>query len=81
MSMRKAYDHHFMRSIELDDEDVKALQIIAEGGTRKDIAAEVFIGEKAVDYRLSRICDRIGAVSIPNAIAICITKGIIKIKV
>lgn len=77
---RKPYDHHYMKPVELNPNDIEALRLIAEGCTRKELASKMGIREKATDYRLTRICDRLGAINIPHAVALGITRGIIKVE-
>ena len=64
--------------VQLSQIDVRILELAADGLTYRDIAPEVGRTENAVKTRVKRLLDRLGADSMPQAIAMSFRRGIIR---
>lgn len=67
----------YKKSLALTEAEVETLQLISEGYSRKDMAIKLFVGDTAIEYRIRRVTEKLGAQNVPHAVAIGINRGII----
>lgn len=80
MSPKRGPYGHYMKSLAFTDEDIETLQLVSEGYTRRELADKIGVSEKAIDYRIRRFCEKLGALNVPHAVAIGVSRGIIEVK-
>ena len=56
---------------------VRALHLLAEGASTKDIAGELHIGTETVKYHLGTLYEKLGARNAAHAVAIGMRRGLI----
>lgn len=62
----------------LTDQERRLLQLIAEGMTNKEIAKEVFLGEKTVRNYVSNILSKLGLANRAEAAAFAVRHGLVR---
>jgi DNA-binding CsgD family transcriptional regulator len=60
-----------------DKADFKILQIMANGGSAKEAAKEVFLSVRTVETRTQNIKSELGAVTLAHLMSICFKSGIL----
>lgn len=68
------------QSSELTRGEMKVLQLIANGGSNKEIAQKLFISEKTVKNHLNRVFQKLGVKNRTQAVVYGIEQGIISIE-
>jgi len=64
--------------VPLSSREVEILRHVARGETSKEIAANLGIGERTVNWHLSRVYLKLGATNRAEAVAIAMEEGIVR---
>jgi len=65
--------------VPLSSREIEILRYVARGETSKAIASRLGIGERTVNWHLSRVYLKLGAANRAEAVAIAIEEGIVRL--